>query len=93
MRVEYETAWSVWWIDSFHQWVVSPPDGYWREGEWVFLTNINKTYWPTRAMAWNRARCNAKKSRSSAKLYRKNGTVEEWPNYTGVNGRTRKRRA
>lgn len=82
MIVEHETAWRVWYLKSMNQWVVAPPDGHYRDGEWVYLTNTYPTYWPTSTMAWKRARTCARKSRSRAMRYAKDGRVLEHPDYS-----------
>lgn len=90
MHMDLEEAWAVWWIGSLHQWAVAPPDGFYRNGEWIYLTNIHKTYWPTQKAAWDVAVKNAKRTRTPVKLYSKSWRIIREHNYSPKGGKSEK---
>lgn len=74
MKVTYDIAWRVWYIEAFGQWVVHPPDGFYVRGEFTFLTNVCPLYYKKQSVSWELARKNARKDRTLAILYCRNGT-------------------
>lgn len=82
MKVTYDIAWRVWYIEAFGQWVVHPPDGFYQRGEFTFLTNVHSQYFKNQLHAWEIAKGRARKYRTLALLYYKNrGEVRTSVNY------------
>lgn len=71
MKVTYDIAWRVWYIKAFGQWVVHPPDGFYKRGEFTFLTNVQPNYYRLQKDAWNIAKQQARKHRTLAVIHYK----------------------
>lgn len=71
MKITYATAWRVWYIPTFGQWVVHPPDGFYTKGLFTFLTNTHAQYFAHQKDAWNIAKKHARKYRGLALLHYK----------------------
>ena len=71
MKVTYDIAWRVWFIPAFGQWVIHPPDGFYRRSGFVFLANVHAQYFKRQKDAWDLARKLARKDRTLAVLHAK----------------------